>query len=44
MQISPGYEHATNRNQVCRLKKALYGLKQSSRAWFGKFSKIIKIL
>lgn len=26
---------------VCRLKKALYRLKQSSKAWFGRFYKVI---
>ena len=29
-------------NKVCKLKKALYGLKQSPRAWFRRFSKVMK--
>ena len=28
--------------KVCRLKKSLYGLKQSPRAWFGRFTKVMK--
>ena len=27
---------------MCKLKKAIYGLKQSPRAWFGKFSEVVK--
>ena len=43
MKIPPGYSkiQITN-NSICKLKKSLYGLKQSSRAWFGKFSQVIK--
>ena len=43
MKIPPGYSkiQITN-NSVCKLKKSLYGLKQSSRAWFEKFSQVIK--
>ena len=44
MQIPPGYENNMNKNKVHRLKRALYGLKQSTRAWFGKFTKIMKLL
>ena len=28
--------------QVCKLRKDLYGLKQSPRAWFGRFTRVIK--
>ena len=28
-------------NKFCRLKKNLYGLKQFSRAWFGRFTKVM---
>ena len=44
MQILPGYENPTNKEKVCRLKRAMYRLKQSPRAWFGKFTKIMKLL
>ena len=41
MNIPPGFEGNTC-NKVCKLKKALYGLKQSTRAWFGRFPKVMK--
>lgn len=41
MRIPPGFEGNTG-NKVCKLKKALYGLKQSPRAWFGRFTKVMK--
>ena len=44
MQIPPRYKNPTNKGKVCTLKHALYGLKQSPRAWFGKFTKIMKLL
>ena len=41
MNIPTRFEENTS-NKVCKLKKALYGLKQSSRAWFGRFAKVMK--
>ncbi|RVW89838.1 Retrovirus-related Pol polyprotein from transposon RE1 [Vitis vinifera] len=41
INIPPGFEENTS-NKVCKQKKALYGLKQSPRAWFGRFSKVMK--
>ena len=41
MNIPLGFERNTG-NKVCELKKPLYGLKQSLRAWFGRFSKVMK--
>ena len=40
MEVPPG--HDSQSNKVCKLKKALYGLKQSSRAWFGRFARVMK--
>ena len=42
MQIPPGFENDQAANKVCKLKKFLYGLKQPPRAWFGKFSHVLK--
>ncbi|KAF7808226.1 sacsin isoform X2 [Senna tora] len=40
MDVPPGLK---NENKlVCKLKKSLYGLKQSPRAWFERFTKVIK--
>ena len=41
MNIPPGFAGNMS-NNVCKLKKALYGRKQSPRAWFGRFSKVMK--
>jgi len=42
MEISPGFRTPHNFNKVCKLKKSLYGHKQSPRAWFGRFTKVVK--
>lgn len=42
MEVPLGTESAANRGKVCRLKRSLYGLKQSPRAWFERFSKVLK--
>ena len=41
MRMPPGFP-GTNGKQVCKLKKSLYGLKQSPRAWFEKFTRVLK--
>ena len=41
MTLPPGFEKGRV-DQVCKLKKSLYGLKQSPRAWFDRFSKVLK--
>ncbi|RVW64572.1 Retrovirus-related Pol polyprotein from transposon TNT 1-94 [Vitis vinifera] len=42
MDIPAGLETTSNFNKVCRLRKSLYGLKQSPRAWFERFTKVVK--
>ena len=42
MEIRLSLETRSNINQVCRLEKFLYGLKQSPRAWFDRFTKVVK--
>ena len=42
MTIPPGFETPATTNQVCKLKKSLYGLKQSPRAWFDRFTKVVR--
>ena len=44
MELPPGcMVPEKHKQKVCRLKKALYGLKQSPRAWFGRFTKSMKL-
>ena len=42
MEIPPGFEIKANVNKVCKLRRSLYGLKQSPRAWFDRFTKVVK--
>lgn len=42
MDMPPGFETNCTRGKVCRLRKSLYGLKQSPRAWFDKFTRVLK--
>lgn len=42
MEIPPDFEFESTTNKVCRLKKSLYGLKQSPRAWFHRFTTVLK--
>jgi Reverse transcriptase (RNA-dependent DNA polymerase) len=44
MKIPPGFENEQFKGKVCRLKRSLYGLKQSPRAWFDRFSMVMKKL
>ncbi|CAN6709377.1 unnamed protein product [Malus baccata var. baccata] len=41
MDFPPGYD-AGGKTGVCRLRKSLYGLKQSPRAWFGRFTQVMR--
>ena len=41
MDIPPGFSEG-NEGKVCKLKKSLYGLKQSPRAWFDRFTRVVK--
>ena len=43
MKNLPGYEEIGDTSKECKLRKTLYGLKQSPRAWFGKFTQIMRI-
>ncbi|EOY09596.1 Cysteine-rich RLK (RECEPTOR-like protein kinase) 8, putative [Theobroma cacao] len=43
IKLPPGIKHSSLcRRKVCKLKKSLCGLKQSPRAWFVRFSSIMK--
>ena len=41
MDFPPGYSAGGN-SGVCQLRKSLYGLKQSPRAWFDRFTQVMK--
>ena len=41
MDLPPRYKTHLS-NKVCKLQKTIYGQKQSPRAWFGKFTKVMK--
>ena len=42
MEQPPGFVAQGETNLVCKLRKSLYGLKQSPRAWFGRFSTVVR--
>ena len=42
MEQPPGFVAQGESGLVCRLRRSLYGLKQSPRAWFGRFSNVLK--
>lgn len=42
MDVPPGFESDATVNKGCRLKKSLYDLKQSPRAWFHRFTNVLK--
>ena len=42
MEAPPGFSEEFEQGKVCKLKKTLYGLKQSPRAWFGRFTEVMK--
>jgi Reverse transcriptase (RNA-dependent DNA polymerase) len=44
MEIPPGFANEQLKDKVCCLKRSLYGLKQSPRAWFDRFSMVMKKL
>ena len=44
MQLPLGFEEDHGKDKVCTLLKYLYGLKQSTRAWFDRFSRAIRMV
>ena len=42
MEQPPGFVAQGESGLVCRLRCSLYGLKHSPRAWFSRFSSVVK--
>ena len=42
MDIPARFETNDTQGKVCKMRNALYGLKQSPRAWFDRFTKVLK--
>ena len=42
MELPPGFFDDQGNKKVCKLNKSIYGLKQSPRAWFGRFSHVLR--
>lgn len=42
MDIPSGYETIETKGKICKLKRSIYGLKQSPRAWFSKFTAVVR--
>ena len=42
MELPLGFFDDQGNNKVCKLNESLYGLKQSTRAWFGRFSQVLR--
>ena len=42
MTLPLGFSKRGEENKVCKLRKSLYRLKQSPKAWFDRFTKVIK--
>ncbi|RZB60128.1 Retrovirus-related Pol polyprotein from transposon RE2 [Glycine soja] len=43
MEQPPGFVAQGEYGLVCKLHRSFYGLKQSPRAWFGKFSHVVRM-
>ena len=43
VDVPPSFESDHSRHKVCKFRKSLYGLKQSPRAWFERFTKVLKL-